>query len=387
MVKLYFFVMPIVLVAVLQVSGCTSSSTVAAPPGGTYLSTSAGAHFDQSVNRADASNEFIASYVLFGADRPVHSPDDIYIAAGRRGIVYSINGGAAWQVINTPLTNVTDVVSLANGILVGAGTDSEGQGFVIRSADNGLSWESVLTIPVPVQTRRRLLGGNISGSQSVVISIAPNPFHDNQVYAGTSLGNVLVGEQSAKTWRTINTLATDSLISTNNKGKFAIQDIIPSPHVDGEVLLITSEGEMFRISPNEQVKLSIPRNLNSTRRLSSAGRPRAVRSASFIPEFPDALLIGVDDGAVISRDRGQTWQELALPVDTIRNFNSATVAVSPTNSRRLFVGINSVIYRSEDGGISWNSFSLNLKAHAITSLLIDPANAARVLVVTTPLGS
>ena len=380
--------LPIALVTVLQASGCSSGGASLPAPGGVYSSESAGAHFDQSVAIAQSEEgENVASFVLRGADRPANRPNEVYVAAGSNGIIFSSTGGADWQLITTPLTSVSDVVALLNGVLVAAGTDATGQGFVIRSADQGLSWQTVLTIPVPVKERRTLIGGSTQGSQSVVISIAPDPFRDDQVYAGTSLGNVLLGEQSAKTWRTISSLDDGSIASSQNRGKSAIVDIIPSPHVAGEVLLITTDGTLWRLSPEEKAELNIPRNLEPTRRFSFSGRSRVVQGVAFISTDADVLLAGVDDGAVISRDRGETWQELPLPIDVTGDFNSATIAVSPTNNARILIGINGVVYRSEDGGLSWNTFSLGLKNHAITSLLIDPTNASNVLAITTPLGS
>ncbi len=104
-------------------------------------------------------------------------------------------------------------------------------------------------------------------------------------------------------------------------------------------------------------------------------------------EFPLALFVGVDDGAVITRDGGKTWVQLNLPLDKSTSFNAAAVAASPTNSARLLVGINTVVYRSEDGGVTWNTFSLGAQAIGITSILIDPTNASSVLLVTAPIGS
>jgi WD40 repeat protein len=386
--RAYLVFLPVTFLAVLQTSGCSGGTPGQSPPGGVYLSRSAGAHFDQAVDLADEEDgENIASFVLRGADRPDNRATEVYVAAGNNGVVFSNNGGEDWQVITTPLTSVSDVVALNNGVLVAAGTDSDGQGFVLRSADQGLSWQNVLTIPAPVKERRTLIGGSTQGSQSVVISIAADPFNDDHIYAGTSLGNVLLGEQSAKTWRTISTLDDGSIISGQNQGKMAIVDIVPSPDKVGEVMLITTDGTLWRLSPEEKKEITIPRNLQPTSQFSFSGRSREVKSVAFVADEADVLLVGVDDGAVLSRDRGANWQELPLPIDVTKQFNSVVVAVSPTNATRILVGINGVVYRSEDGGRSWNTFSLGLKNHAITSLLIDPSNASNVVAVTTPLGS
>jgi len=385
--RLRAIVVPVVVIGTLQLAGCTSDTPTSTPPGGTYRSTSAGANFDQSVERNDEADATIAPFTLRQAHRPVHSPDTIYIAAGSEGLVVSTDGGQTWQVVTTPLANVSDVVALANGVIVAAGRAGEGQGFVIRSIDDGKSWETVLTIPVPTDTRGfSLFGGSSTNAQSVVITLSSDPLNPDRVLAGTSLGNILAGEQSAKTWRTIHTLTTGTFAPSADRTKLAISDLIPSPHREGELLVITAAGSLFRIS-EEQAELKIPRELVNPPPFGGSGSRKQVLSATYIPEFPSALLVGTDDGAVISRNLGEDWEQLALPVDTIQDFNTSVVTVSPTNSSRLLIGINSVLYRSEDGGSNWNTFSFGLTTHAITSLLIDPANAANVLAVLTPIRS
>lgn len=330
----------------------------------------------------------IAGYVLKRAERPTHSPSSIYVAAGNVGVVVSTNGGETWDVIRTPLTDTSDVVSLANGIIVAAGVDSAGQGYVLRTLDAGKSWENVLTIPAPVRQGGFQLFGRerTAAQQAVVISIALDPFTPDRLYAGTSLGNILVGEQSGKTWRTWYTLQPGAGGGGGDEG-LVVSDIIPSIHVKEELLVHTRAGTLYRVYQQQHVRLRVPRVLTGEPGPFAVGGIRKIRSVEFIPTFPNALLVGVEDGAVISRDRGETWTELSLPIDVVRQFNTSVAAASPTNPSRILVAINSVIYRSEDGGLSWNTTNLGLRTHVITDLLIDPTNASRVLAITTPLGS
>lgn len=389
--KVRLVLAPLVGVMVLQVAGCGSSGgSGQVPPGGTYVSKSAGANFEQSVTvvkRAEDEPETIAGLSLAGAHRPLFSPQRVYVAAGSAGVVASDDGGATWRVWTTPLSSTRDVVALENGVVVVSGLDGEGQGFIIRTIDEGKSWETVLTVPIPVEQRRLLLQGNRQGGQSVVIALAPDPFSSERVFAGTSLGNILLGEQSAKTWRTIHTLSTGPFSSIRRQTQFAIEELVPSPHTPGEVLVVLSSRELWRIREGSEEQLRVRQDLTGDRRIGLEGRPRSVGSAVYVPGFPAGLLVGVEDGAVISRDAGLNWEQLPLPVDTVQDFNSVEVAVSPTNASRILVAINDAVYRSEDGGQSWNTFSLGLSTFKIIDVLIDPSNAANVLLVTTPLGS
>lgn len=384
---LYSFAAPLLIVAVLQVSGCTKKVAPPPPPGGAYISTSAGAHFDQSVQLVGDIEEGgnIARFNLREAHRPTHSPNHVYIAAAQDGYIWSEDGGESWQQVRTPLTAIADVVRLENGVIVAAGVDVQGQGLVMRSSDGGRSWESTLTIPVEESGGNFQLLGNGELPMSQVVSIELDPFDPNRVYVGSNLGTIFVGEQSAKVWRSVHTLQSGTF--TPDRTGLGVLDIIPSPHTSGELLIITSANTLRRIRPDgSQQEVKILKDLRQTGILKTSGTKK-IFDVTYLKDFPDALFVGVEDGAIISRDGGATFEQLPIPIEQFKEFNSASVAASPTNTARLLVGINNVVFRSEDGGKTWFTFPLNAPGYGITSILIDPTSASRVLVVTTPFPS
>lgn len=380
---LHTMLLPVAIIAALQLGGCTRD-IAPAPPGGTYRSESAGASFEQSVDILGTPGEYIASLPLREIFRSPANPDEIYVAAGSRGIVTSADDGQTWQIIPTPLTSTLDIVALPSGILVASGSDGSGQGFVIRSLDSGKSWQSVLTVPIPVsKDRLEIIKSNTDVVASVVLSIEPDPFNPDRIYAGSNLGTVFVGEQSAKTWRSLYTVQVENF-DPLAKRQQAIKEIIPSPHREGEILIVNETQELIRISPGLQAEIKVPEYIDTPPPFGAGSGKRQVFAAAYIKEFPDALIIGVEDGAVVTRDRGASWVRLNIPVESTQAFNSIHVTVSPTNVNRILVAINNVIYRSEDGGNSWSTFALGLPNHIITDLSINPGNASKVLLVTTP---
>lgn len=330
----------------------------------------------------------IARFDLRGAFRSKRKPETIYLAAGAQGLVVSHNEGRTWQVVLTPLTTAVDIAVLQNGVLVATGTGPEGQGFILRSLDEGKSWQTVLTIPVPEQQGPfRILGSNeVQGS--VILTIEQDPFDGDRLYAGSNLGGVLVGEQSAKVWRTVHTLTPERFDPSQSAARSSVEKLAPSPHVRGEILIVTAENKLWRVTAEGQVKIAVPveQTPQEARFFVSKGDHEVVDVAFSLTD-PQVLLAGANDGVLVSRDAGTTWQELALPVESPIDFNSVRVAVSPTNTNRFLVAINGVIYRSEDAGTTWNTFSLGLIDHVVSDILINPVNAARVLVVTVPLNA
>ena len=79
--------------------------------------------------------------------------------------------------------------------------------------------------------------------------------------------------------------------------------------------------------------------------------------------------------------------ELKVPISKSQPIKNAVIRVSPSNPDRLLVTVNSIIYRSEDGGQNWNALSLELPNHLITDISINPQNAARVILITSPVKS
>ncbi|MEX1112722.1 MAG: YCF48-related protein, partial [Candidatus Andersenbacteria bacterium] len=125
----------------------------------------------------------------------------------------------------------------------------------------------------------------------------------------------------------------------------------------------------------------VPEFIKDPSPLGRVSGTKEVFDVAFIPQFPDALFVGVEDGAVVTRDGGESWLQLSVPVELTQKFNIVRVAVSPTNPDRLFVAVNSVLYRSEDGGATWNTFSFNIANSVVSEISINPLNASQMLAV------
>ncbi|MBI1834081.1 MAG: hypothetical protein HYR90_04645 [Candidatus Andersenbacteria bacterium] len=385
--KFYSIITPVALVAAVGLSGCSKEVP---PPsaGGVYRSESAGALFEQSVQVTTTEGEYIAQFPLQNIHRPAHDPQSIYIAAGEQGIVISHDDGVSWKIFPTPLTFATDVIALQSGVLVAAGRDAGGQGYVVRSLDEGKSWHAVFTVPTPVNEESfKLVGGNGQSASSVVLTLEPDPFNADRIYGGTSLGSLFIGEQAAKVWRTFYTVQPEGPAIAIGSKQMGIRTLVVSPHTPGELLVITESKRLLRITNNTQTAIEVPAVIGIPKTPFLSGGERDVLDVSYIVGFPQALLVGVNDGAVVTRDGGQSWLQLSVPVEVAETFNSVVVRTSPTNANRIFVAINGVVYRSEDGGQAWNTFSLGLPNYAIHDISINPTNAAKALLVVHPLAT
>jgi|GEM_PF-6314167 photosystem II stability/assembly factor-like uncharacterized protein len=368
-------VLPVAFIGALQLVSCTPQDVAPAKPGGVYYSSSGGAKFDQSVDLVDEDESLLGYIDKFEANnihRPAHEPSTIYLTAGSEGVVVSNNDGESWQTVDVPLIRVTAFVSLKNGIWLASGTNEDNEGIVIRTLDKGESWDSVLTIPAATEED----GGFFQiikpppPAAIFVSSLVPDPFDEERVYATTSTGDVLAGEDSGKVWHTTLRIKATRSDPLTGRGNTPVIKIIPSPHTPEEVMLISGDGSIIRANKDERKKLTMPRG-------------RAV-DIVYINQFPEALFISLTSGVYVSRDKGETWVELSVPISKSQPLVNSIVRVSPTNPNRIIVSVNNIIYRSEDGGDNWNTLSLELPSHIITDISINPKNAAKVILTTIP---
>ena len=107
-----------------------------------------------------------------------------------------------------------------------------------------------------------------------------------------------------------------------------------------------------------------------------------------IADQPNTFYFGAAGGGVwMSEDAGATWHSLG---DNLPAASVGAMAIAPSNAKTIYVGTGQVeprydvaagngVYKSTDGGKSWNSAGLAATRH-IGAILVDPRSADTVLV-------
>ena len=110
------------------------------------------------------------------------------------------------------------------------------------------------------------------------------------------------------------------------------------------------------------------------------GRGLDVRTTSISTSLqnPSLILVGtVTSGVLLSRDEGQTWQQVAgVPTESPIN----VIAQDPQRAAYIYVGTKQALYMSHDGGQQWLRRGGNLPFGDFTSVLINPRNPDEVFV-------
>lgn len=108
------------------------------------------------------------------------------------------------------------------------------------------------------------------------------------------------------------------------------------------------------------------------------GRGFDVRTTciSTSPQNPSVILVGTATaGVLITRDTGQTWQEVS-GIPTASPIN--VIVQDPQRSAFIYVGTKQAFYQSHDGGDHWTRRGGNLPFGDFTSILINPRNTNEV---------
>lgn len=107
-----------------------------------------------------------------------------------------------------------------------------------------------------------------------------------------------------------------------------------------------------------------------------------VRCVANHPDRPELVFIGTEKGLYQSQDAGQTWRFLDSPMTG----NSVwSLAIDPADPWTMFAGTGTpdpaTIYRSSDGGTSWEQRPVEVAAECpavgvprVTGIAIDPEN-------------
>jgi len=169
-------------------------------------------------------------------------------------------------------------------------------------------------------------------------ALAFDPYQTDRVYALGSSGWILISTDCGATWR------IGSLPGLNYTMK-------PDPHTPGRILV----GGYDVVNGNylPVVFISTDYGENWTRVVpDSAAVNRQILCLAFDPSAPDVVWVGGSGARVYrSEDGGVTWEMRACGLP--ENSSVQMLAVNPRNSNLLLAATSAGAYRTTDGGEDW----------------------------------
>ena len=247
--------------------------------------------------------------------------EDNLFLAGNAGVYRSSNNGASWVVANTGLTNARVYTFGIAGSTLLAGTNTG----VFTSATNGSSW-------------------TLSNIGLAAVTIAAIVQKGTDLFVGGQ--GVFTSSNKGETWSERNTGLTNktvnALIAVGN-------DLFAGVEEDG----------VFYSANNGVNWIGINNGLNNKRITS-------------LLSYGEKIFAGTPgDGIYVSTNKGQNWQKLdefkvSLGGNSFREYDYA-IALEQINEN-LFAGLDDAVFRSTDGGVTWNKTGLEKTIYSFKTI-------------------
>lgn len=183
-----------------------------------------------------------------------------------------------------------------------------------------------------------------------VFAVRVDPANDQHLWAGGGDGLFVESFNGGATW------------TTSARFREGIKHIIGHPVLSSRMWILGSRGTLLSSANGGAAWINLDKGL------------RQARAGTIHQLFYDAanaqLIAGTDRGVIRSRDNGISWDLLpvtippsALPV--------RGVAFHPADARTLVISAANLVYKSKDGGFSWNRYLIP-EDTIIQNLLFSP---------------
>lgn len=269
-----------------------------------------------------------------------HPGDPRRLLAGTDdGCWQSRDGGDTWERVDAPMTGMhvwSLLIDPRRPERIFAGTSPAA---IFHSDDGGRRWRRL-----PVTMAMECAGGAVVPRVTCII---PDTQRPEGVYAGVEIDGVYRSEDGGESW------------TAHNEGLTTLD-------IHGLAALPAAGGAPPRLVATTNADIFISDDRGATGSGPSAWRPLQVNKSlpwgycRGILTAPDGtLFVGIGNGPpgdvgglARSRDRGETWETVHLPVtpnSTI--WLHATHAADP--KLRYIASVSGYLYRSTDGGARW----------------------------------
>ena len=271
---------------------------------------------------------------------PAPTKPEIIYAGTNVGLYRSDDAGEQWKLLDTPLSGYhvwVAAVDPTDANVVYAGTGTPSPATIFRSEDGGTSWGK---LPIPVAEECP----NVGIPRFTALTIDPD--NHNNLWAGIEVDGLRLSKDGGDSWLDINGGIPNPDVHNVVVAGGPPQTVVVL--VNDEAYTSTDYGTSWKTLGIKSIfPLEFPRGL-----VVQPGHPNVL----FLT-LGDDFTYGPEDvgrtgGLMRSKDTGQTWESLPLPVEP----NSAmwTLGVHPADPNIvLAASFYGYLYKSDDGGDSW----------------------------------
>lgn len=324
----------ILLIAPFVLSGCSTGTSgagntatveVKANPSNTiWTSNDSGKTW---VNNSKSTDISIANLDVISMVVNPYDENNVLVGTLAGGIFVTKDGGENWKnltlrpekVYGLELDPFDTNVIYASGLL-------NKRGKIFKSVDAGVNWTELYT----------------TASEGPLISaLAVDTKNPKVIYAATSEDQLLKTMDGGVSWKSIFTSKSPLIrivFDKNNTSLFYAMAL------NGDVLRSKDAGGNIEYLKTISMGNSGNTNFNAL---------------EVDPNTSGIVYVGGRNGINVSKDSGDTWNEIKT-LNSPAIYPVRTIAINPANSNELIYGATQAIYRSLDGGNTWETSQFEL---------------------------
>ncbi len=274
-------------------------------------------------------------------------PATIYLA-GANGVYKSEDFGNNWKYILSNITAADVAIDPINTDIIYVSGIVGHNGKIIKSGDGGKSWVDIYNEP---------------SKNNTVLTIAISPRSDI-IFAGLYNGEIIRSFDEGRTWQVNQDLA-DRVARIRFQGSTAYAlTFRKGLHKS------TDSGLNWNNITSPVVQNTISGNSSSPAKASTFYDLGLDRRQNGV------IYLGTEQGLLRTVNDGEAWSFLKLPL-TNTSLRTSAVAIDPNNSNVIFATVGSTVFKSTNGGITWETKVLPT-TNEVRSIIINP-NSSNIL--------
>jgi photosystem II stability/assembly factor-like uncharacterized protein len=316
--------------------------------GQTWIAANAGSGGGASISALDVSDMAFDSA----------TSQTIYLASSSGGLWETQDGASTWREILSKITTYDFYVVPDNNKIIYAAGIYDNHGKIVRSEDSGNSWTEIY---------------NESSLNNSVNSIVADPSDPNTLYAGLNDGTLIKSTDGGTNWFVAYTFSSqDQILKLRFDPAKNLYVLLRTNGISES----TNGGTAWSSITQPLINIS---NYNSTTLQNQS-------VSSFVKFSLDDQVAGViytttSEGLFKTSDNGANWSQINLPVSGSQSSSNTPLlprAITSTDGgMQAYTSIGGTIYRSIDGGNSWQTEETPT-TNTVNKILVDPHNSSIV---------